>query len=69
VATLLERHANEVTDVGAVDWCVTAICPSAKRSVTGIRAGIAGIHSRNHWEADQRVALERWARHIESLVV
>jgi integrase len=36
--------------------------------VSGVRAGVAGVYNRAAYSDEKRVALERWATHIEGLV-
>ena len=36
--------------------------------VSGVRGGIAGVYNRSELLPERRVALERWAAHIENLV-
>jgi len=36
--------------------------------VSGHRAGVAGVYNRARYEAEMRVALERWSEHVSALV-
>ncbi|MGO9774421.1 MAG: hypothetical protein ACLPSW_33690 [Roseiarcus sp.] len=37
--------------------------------ISGSFAGVAGIYQRHRFEPEKRAALERWANHIERIVV
>ena len=36
--------------------------------ISGAKAGVAGIYNRATYAAEKRVALQRWAEHVEGLV-
>jgi integrase len=36
--------------------------------VSGARSGVAGIYQRHDWREEKRVALDAWARHLETLI-
>lgn len=38
------------------------------RSISGSRAGIAGVYQRHDWAAEKRAALDAWTAHLLAVV-
>jgi hypothetical protein len=44
------------------------VVEKAVNHVSGHQAGVAGIYNKSELMGERRIALERWASHIEALV-
>ena len=47
----------------------TAHYRSNVEPISGYKAGVAGIYNRAEHSAERKAALERWAAHVEALVM
>jgi integrase len=56
--------ATGMAEVGIAPHIIEAVL----NHVSGHKAGVAGIYNRAQYAAEKKVALERWAAHVESLV-
>lgn len=56
--------ATGMADIGIAPHIIEAVL----NHVSGSRAGVAGIYNRAQYTDEKRVALERWASHVEALV-
>jgi integrase len=62
---LRRTAATRMADLGVLPHVIEAVLTH----VSGHRAGIAGIYNRASYRADKREALDRWAKHIEFVVM
>jgi hypothetical protein len=56
--------ATGMADIGVAPHVIEA----ALNHISGHKAGVAGVYNRSSYEREVRVALARWADHIEAIV-
>jgi integrase len=61
---LRRTAATGMADIGIAPHIIEAVL----NHVSGARAGVAGIYNRAQYADEKRVALERWAAHVQGVV-
>ena len=61
---LRRTMATRMAESGTAPHIIEAIL----NHVSGHKAGVAGIYNRASYEPQKRIALEKWAEHVEALV-
>ena len=70
--TIPEWRIHDLRRTAATGMAGIGIAPhiveAALNHVSGAKGGIAGIYNREQYAEERRVALARWAMHVESII-